>query len=213
MLSIQKITGFVNDCVTFRQKTTFYATSSGLFSTRALVRPSGRISPAAVSAILVSVGPASSYTSTENSTTLRTYHVAVRELGGCGSHAQCHTGLRQQGDAEVLLDIITAAGPRSAKGKNEKGKRSAARKNAYTSSTLSAQIKRNRNMETRQRAPVGQIKETPSVIAARCHPFPFWHFRATSPGRGSLSHGGRLWREGEVFHSAKGSLFEGAGTA
>ena len=24
---------------------------------------------------------------------------------------------------------------------------------------------------------------------------------------------GRLWREGEVFHSAKGSLFEGAGTA
>jgi len=72
MLSIQKITAFVNDCVTFRQKTTFYATSSGLFSTRALVRPSGRISPAAVSAILVSVGPASSYTSTENSTTLRT---------------------------------------------------------------------------------------------------------------------------------------------
>ena len=72
MLSIQKITGFVNDCVTFRQKTTFYATSSGLFSTRALVRPSGRIAPAAVSAILVSVGPASSYTSTENSTTLRT---------------------------------------------------------------------------------------------------------------------------------------------
>ena len=38
------------------------------------------------------------------------HHVAVRELGGCGSHAQCHTGLRQQGDAEVLLDIITAAG-------------------------------------------------------------------------------------------------------
>lgn len=72
MLSIQKITGFVNDCVTFRQKTTFHATSSGLFSTRALVRPSGRIAPAAVSAILVSVGPASSYTSTENSTTLRT---------------------------------------------------------------------------------------------------------------------------------------------
>ena len=148
MLSIQKITAFVNDCVTFRQKTTFYATSSGLFSTRALVRPSGRISPAAVSAILVSVGPASSYTSTENSTTI-----------------------------------------------------------------LSAQIKSNRNMETRQRAPVGQIKETPSVIAARCHPFPFWHFRATSPGRGSLSHGGRLRREGEVFHSAKGSLFEEAGTA
>ena len=148
MLSIQKITAFVNDCVTFRQKTTFYATSSGLFSTRALVRPSGRISPAAVSAILVSVGPASSYTSTENSTTI-----------------------------------------------------------------LSAQTKSNRNMETRQRAPVGQIKETPSVIAARCHPFPFWHFRATSPGRGSLSHGGRLWREGEVFHSAKCSLFEGAGTA
>ena len=140
MLSIQKITAFVNDCVTFRQKTPFYATSSGLFSTRALVRPSGRISPAAVSAILVSVGPATSYTSTENSTTI-----------------------------------------------------------------LSAQIKSNRNMETRQRAPVGQIKETPSVIAARCHPFPFWHFRATSPGRGSLSHGGRLWREGEVFHSAKGS--------
>ena len=140
MLSIQKITAFVNDCVTFRQKTPFYATSSGLFSTRALVRPSGRISPAAVSAILVSVGPASSYTSTENSTTI-----------------------------------------------------------------LSAQTKSNRNMETRQRAPVGQIKETPSVIAARCHPFPFWHFRATSPGRGSLSHGGRLWREGEVFHSAKGS--------
>jgi hypothetical protein len=52
-------------------------------------------------------------------------------------------------------------------------------------------------METRQRAPVGQIKETPSVIAARCH----------------LPHGGRLRREGEVFHSAKGSLFEGAGTA
>ena len=148
ILSIQKITWFVNDCVTFRQKTTFYATSSGLFSTRALVRPSGRISPAAVSAILVSVGPASSYTSTENSTTI-----------------------------------------------------------------LSAQTKSNRNMETRQRALVGQIKETPSVIAARCHPFPFWHFRATSPGRGSLSHGGRLWREGEVFHSAKGSLFEGAGTA
>ena len=148
MLSIQKITAFVNDCVTFRQKTPFYATSSGLFSTRALVRPSGRISPAAVSAILVSVGPASSYTSTENSTTI-----------------------------------------------------------------LSAQTKSNRNMETRQRAPVGQIKETPSVIAARCHPFPFWHFRATSPGRGSLSHGGRLWREGEVFHSAKGSLFEGTGTA
>ena len=141
------------------------------------------------------------------------HHVAVRELGGCGSHAQCHTGLRQQGDAEVLLDIITAAGPRSAKGKNEKEKRSAARKNAYTSNILSAQTKSNRNMETRQRAPVGQIKETPSVIAARCHPFPFWHFRATSPGRGSLSHGGRLWREGEVFHSAKGSLFEGAGTA
>ena len=70
ILSIQKITWFVNDCVTFRQKTTFYATSSGLFSTRALVRPSGRISPAAVSAILVSVGPASSYTSTENSTTI-----------------------------------------------------------------------------------------------------------------------------------------------
>ena len=59
MLSIQKITGFVNDCMTFRQKTTFYATSSGLFSTRAQVRPSGRISPAAVSAILFSVGPAS----------------------------------------------------------------------------------------------------------------------------------------------------------
>ena len=72
MLSIQKITGFVNDCVTFRQKTTFHATSSGLFSTRALVRPSGRIAPAAVSAILVSVGPDSSYTGTENSTTLRT---------------------------------------------------------------------------------------------------------------------------------------------
>ena len=130
-----------------------------------------------------------------------------------GQRGACHTGLRQQGDAEVLLDIITAAGPRSAKGKNEKGKRSAARKNAYTSNILSAQTKSNRNMEPRQRAPVGQIKETPSVIAARCHPFPFWHFRATSPGRGSLSHGGRLWREGEVFHSAKGSLFEGAGTA
>ena len=128
------------------------------------------------------------------------HHVAVRELGGCGSHAKCHTGLRQQGDAEVLLDIITAAGPRSAQGKNEKGKRSAARKNAYTSSILSAQTKSNRNMETRQRAPVGQIKETPSVIAARCHPFPFWHFRATSPGRGSLSQGGRL----------SGSLLEGA---
>ena len=141
------------------------------------------------------------------------HHVAVRELGGCGSHAQCHTGLRQQGDAEVLLDSITAAGPRLAKGKNEKGKRSTARKDAYTSNILSAQTKSNRNMEPRQRAPVGQIKETPSVIAARCHPFPFWHFRATSPGRGSLSHGGRLWREGEVFHSAKGSLFEGAGTA
>ena len=84
-----------------------------------------------------------------------------------------------------------------AKGKNEKGKRSAARKNAYTSSILSAQIKSNRNMETRQRAPVGHTKEIPSVIAARCH----------------LPHGGRLWREGEVFHSAKGSLFEGAGTA
>ena len=120
------------------------------------------------------------------------HHVAVRELGGCGSHAKCHTGLRQQGDAEVLLDIITAAGPRSAKGKNEKGKRSTARKNVYTSSILSAQTKSNRNMEPRQRAPVGQIKETPSVIAARCHPFPFWHFRATSPGRGSLSQGGRL---------------------
>ena len=141
------------------------------------------------------------------------HHVAVRELGGCGSHAQCHTGLRQQGDAEVLLDSITAAGPRSAKGKNEKGKRSTARKDAYTSNILSAQTKSNRNMEPRQRAPVGQIKETPSVIAARCHPFPFWHFRVTSPGRGSLSHGGRLWREGEVFHSAKGSLFEEAGTA
>ena len=128
------------------------------------------------------------------------HHVAVRELGGCGSHAKCHTGLRQQGDAEVLLDIITAAGPRSAKGKNEKGKRSAARKNAYTSNILSAQTKSNRNMEPRQRAPVGQIKETPSVIAARCHPFPFWHFRATSPGRGSLSQGGRL----------SGSLREGA---
>ena len=59
----------------------------------------------------------------------------------------------------------------------------------------------------------GRQKETPSVIAARCHPVPFWHFRATSPGRGSLSPGGRLWREGEVFHYAKGSLFEGAGTA
>ena len=144
---------------------------------------------------------------------VRSWSAWGRELGGCGSHAKCHTGLRQQGDAEVLLDIITAAGPRSAKGKNEKEKRSAARKNAYTSNILSAQTKSNRNMETRQRAPVGQIKETPSVIAARCHPFPFWHFRATSPGRGSLSHGGRLWREGEVFHSAKCSLFEGAGTA
>ena len=43
-------------------------------------------------------------------------------------------------------------------------------------------------------------RRTPSVIAARCHPFPFWHFRATSPGRGSLSQGGRL----------SGSLLEGA---
>ena len=142
------------------------------------------------------------------------HHVAVRELGGCGSHAKCHTGLRQQGDAEVLLDIITAAGPRSAKGKNEKEKRSAARKNAYTSNILSAQTKSNRNTAFLAKIFCRvHIKETPSVIAARCHPFPFWHFRATSPGRGSLSHGGRLWREGEVFHSAKGSLFEGAGTA
>ena len=46
--------------------------ASGWFSTRALVRPSGRISPAAVSESLVRVGPTSSYTSTENSTTLRT---------------------------------------------------------------------------------------------------------------------------------------------
>ena len=212
MLSIQKITAFVNDCVTFRQKTTFYTTSSGLFSTRALVRPSGRISPAAVSGDLGQRG-ACQLIHQHREQHHVAHHVAVRELGGCGSHAQCHTGLRQQGDAEVLLDSITAAGPRSAKGKNEKGKRSAARKDAYTSSILSAQTKSNRNMEPRQRAPVGQIKETPSVIAARCHPFPFWHFRATSPGRGSLSHGGRLWREGEVFHSAKGSLFEGAGTA
>ena len=212
MLSIQKITAFVNDCVTFRQKTTFYATSSGLFSTRALVRPSGRISPAAVSGDLGQRG-ACQLIHQHREQHHVAHHVAVRELGGCGSHAQCHTGLRQQGDAEVLLDIITAAGPRSAKGKNEKGKRSAARKNAYTSNILSAQTKSNRNMEPRQRAPVGHTKETPSVIAARCHPFPFWHFRATSPGRGSLSHGGRLWREGEVFHSAKGSLFEGAGTA
>ena len=128
MLSIQKITAFVNDCVTFRQKTTFYATSSGLFSTRALVRPSGRISPAAVSAILVSVGPASSYTSTENRTTI-----------------------------------------------------------------LSAQTKSNRNMETRQRAPVGQIKETPSVIAARCHCSPFCHLRDIFP------------RPGEVFLMEGGS--------
>ena len=43
-----------------------------MFSTRALVRPSGRISPAAVSESLARVGPTSSYTSTENSTTLRT---------------------------------------------------------------------------------------------------------------------------------------------
>ena len=46
--------------------------ASGWFSTRALVRPSGRIAPAAVSPILVSLGPHSSYTRTENSTTLRT---------------------------------------------------------------------------------------------------------------------------------------------
>ena len=98
------------------------------------------------------------------------HHVAVRELGGCGSHAQCHTGLRQQGDAEVLLDIITAAGPRSAKGKNEKGKRSTARKNVYTSSILSAQTKSNRNMEPRQRAPVGQIKKLlPSSLRDATH--------------------------------------------
>ena len=84
MLSIQKITGFVNDCVTFRQKTTFYTTSSVLFSTRAQVRPSGRISPAAVSAILVSVGPASSYTSTENSTKPQTVPIPpYKKYSGC----------------------------------------------------------------------------------------------------------------------------------
>ena len=168
MLSIQKITGFVNDCVTFRQKTTFCATSSGLFSTRAQVRPSGRISPAAVSAILFSVGPASIWL--------------------CGNRTKPQA---------VPIPPYKKIQWLRAKGKNEKGKRSAARKNAYTSSILSAQIKSNRNMETRQRAPVGHTKEIPSVIAARCH----------------LPHGGRLWREGEVFHSAKGSLFEGAGTA
>lgn len=52
-----------------------------------------------------------------------------------------------------------------------------------------------------------------SVFAPQIHLIPLLALRATSPGRGSLSHGGRLWREGEVFHSAKSSLFEGAGTA
>ena len=161
-------------------------------------------------------GPASSYTSTENSTTLRTMWpseswAAVAAMPS----ATPACGSRVMPRYFWISSLQRARDQRKGrtKRKNEKEKRSAARKNAYTSNILSAQTKSNRNMETRQRAPVGQIKETPSVIAARCHPFPFWHFRATSPGRGSLSHGGRLWREGEVFHSAKGSLFEGAGTA
>ena len=121
MLSIQKITGFVNDCVTFRQKTTFYATSSGLFSTRALVRPSGRISPAAVSGDLGQRG-ACQLIHQHREQHHVAHHVAVRELGGCGSHAQCHTGLRQQGDAEVLLDIITAAGRAISEREERKGR-------------------------------------------------------------------------------------------
>ena len=43
-----------------------------MLAVRALVRPSGSISPAAVRLILVRVGPTSSYTSTEKSTTFRT---------------------------------------------------------------------------------------------------------------------------------------------
>ena len=125
-------------------------------------------------------------------------HHADEQHKGIGEDGQAQPtqkeGAKQQTSQQIRGDGRQRL---RAKGKNEKGKRSAARKNAYTSSILSTQIKNNRNTETRQRAPVGQIKETPSVIAARCH----------------LPHGGRLWREGEVFHSAKGSLFEGAGTA
>ena len=112
----------------------------------------------------------------------------------------------QDGNAELYIKFIDRAADRIA----DYIAQNIAMRN---SDKQEARTESDRNMEPRQRAPVGQIKETPSVIAARCHPFPFWHFRATSPGRGSLSHGGRLWREGEVFHSAKGSLFEGAGTA
>ena len=42
---------------------------------------------------------------------------------------------------------------------------------------------------------------------------PLLALRATSPDRGSLSHGGSLWRRGKVCRHAKASLWEGGGTA
>ena len=38
------------------------------------------------------------------------HHVAVGKLSGLGCHAQRHASLRQQGDAEVLLDVVAAVG-------------------------------------------------------------------------------------------------------
>mgnify|MGYP006911852333 CR=1 FL=1 len=176
MLSIQKITGFVNDCVTFRQKTTFHATSSGLFSTRALVRPSGRISPAAVSAILVSVGPDSSYTGTENSTTLRTMWpseswAAVAAMPS----ATPACGSRVMPRYFWISSLQRAA---ISERKERKGKTRRSQKKTHIRPIYYPPRQKATGIwSPGKRAPVGQIKETPSVIAARCHRSPFCHLR------------------------------------
>lgn len=52
-------------------------------------------------------GPISSYTSTENSTTLRTMLPSARDVA-LSAHAERHAGLRQKCDAEMLFDVVTA---------------------------------------------------------------------------------------------------------
>ena len=73
MLSIQKITGFVNDCVTFRQKNNLLCNFFRLvLHTGAGASLGTDLSSGSQCDLGQCVGPASSYTSTENSTTLRT---------------------------------------------------------------------------------------------------------------------------------------------
>ena len=83
--------------------------ASGWFSTRALVRPSGTVLAGSGQREL-GQGGAYQLVHQHREQHHVAHHVAVRQLGGGGRHAQRHAGLRQQGDAQILLDGGAAAG-------------------------------------------------------------------------------------------------------